>query len=314
MVLLIGYVAIDLFQETDAKQKEVEKQANLTIVEFETKDISFYSYENKEYGIGFHVTGDTYVHYEEEAFPVNKTKVSSQLEELTNLKAFQEIPFTDKSEYGFETPQVKWMVQLSDGVTRTFALGDKALLQEAYYFLDEEDNKIYLVDKDIYTMFTCSWADLVQKEDLILVGTDKIREVTVEKDGELATKIFYEEQLEYPWQITTKEGTVNADTNAVVKALGIFNSYIIRAVYEYDCNEFSPYGLETPSTVVTVTYMEGEEEKTLVFEFGDLREDSYYYLRVNKSSYVYGMSSYSAKEMTEFSTESLKVQETQANE
>ncbi len=310
VVLLIGYVAIDLFLEADAKQQEEASNANLELIEFKVEDISFYSYENTEYDIGFHVTGDTYVHYEDEQFPVNKTKVSSQLEALTNLKAFQEIPFTDKAEFGFDAPQIKWMVTLSDGVTRTFALGEKALLQEAYYFLDEENNKIYLVDTDIYTMFNCSWSDLVQKEDLILVGTDQIREVTVEKEGELAIKIHYEEQLEHPWQLTTKEGTIDGDTNAVVSALGIFNSYIIRAVYKYDCNEFSPYGLETPSMVTTVTYMDGEEEKTLVFEFGDLREDSYYYLRVNGSSYVNGMSSYSVKEMTEFSVESLKVQET----
>ena len=306
-VLLIGYLAIDLFLKADEKQKEVASKANLELVEFNVEDVSFYSYENTEYDIGFHVTGDTYVHYEDEKFPVNKTKVSSQLEALTNLKAFQEIPFTDKAEFGFDAPQVKWLLTLSDGVTRTFALGDKALLQEAYYFLDEENNKIYLVDTDIYTMFTCSWSDLVQKEDFILVGTDQIKEVTVEKDGELAIKIHYEEDLEYPWQITTKEGTVDGDTKAVTSALGIFNSYIIRAVYNYDCAEFSPYGLETPAIVTTVTYMDEEEEKTLVFEFGDFRDDSYYYLRVNDSSYVYGMSSYSMKEMTGFSVESLKV-------
>ena len=186
------------------------------------------------------------------------------------------------------------------------------VLQEAYYLLDEENNKIYLVDTDIYTMFTCSWADLVQKEDLILVETDQIKEVIVENEGELAIKIHYEEGLEHPWQITTNEGTVDGDTNAVTSALAIFNSYMIRAVYEYDY-EYNPaissdeYGVNYPSTVVTVTYMDGEEEKTLLFEFGNLREDSYYYLRVNKSSYVYGMSSYSMKEMTEFSAESLKV-------
>ena len=311
VVLLIGYVTLTLFLEADAKQQKEAMKANLEIIEFKAEDITFCSYENTEYEVGFYITGDTYVHYKEEGFPVNKTKVSIQLAELTNVKAFQEIPFTDKAEYGFDAPQIKWNLTLSNGVTRTFALGDKALLQEAYYFLDEENDKIYLVDTDIYTMFTCSWADLVQKEDFALVKPDQIIEVTIEQNGELAIKLHYEKELEYPWKITTNEGMIDGDTNAVVSALDIFNSYIIRAVYEYDCDEFSTYGLETPATVVTVTYMDGEAEKMLVFEFGDLRGDSYYYLRVNGSPYVYGMSSHSMKEMTGFLAESLKVQKTE---
>ena len=79
VVLLIGYVAMTFFLKADAKQQEEAKKANLKIIEFKTEDISFYSYENTEYEVGFHVTETGYVHYEDETFPMSEVKLDSQL-------------------------------------------------------------------------------------------------------------------------------------------------------------------------------------------------------------------------------------------
>ena len=142
-------------------------------------------------------------------------------------------------------------------------------------------------------------------------SVEEIKEVIVKTNGEITTRIHYEDQLENPWEITIAGETVTGNSKAVEQALDIFNSYIIREAYEYNCQDFSVYGLETPTTVVTVNYVDSEEgkEKTLVFEFGNSKEDNYYCVRVNGSSYVYKMASYAMKNMSQFSIEALKLQE-----
>lgn len=309
IILLIGYMAIDLFANADTE--EIKEDTTFDITEFTTEEISFYSYKNPEYEIGFYVTEEGYTHYKEEAFPVNIENVLTQLKLLGDLKAIQKITSTEKAEYGLDTPQITIYVTLSDGTIRNFAIGDKALFKEAYYLLDEENNQIYFVDADIYDEFSCAWSDLVQKEEFPKITTDQIIEVIIEKDGEVMTQICYEEELESPWEITTSEGTAAGNTSAILNALEAFHSYNVHDVLEYNCNDFSVYGLETPETVVTVHYMaleEGEKE-TLQFEFGAVTEGGNYYTRINGSSYVYEMSSYYVEKLCEFDIEELKLQE-----
>ena len=309
LVLLIGgYYALDLLPE-DTEEEENTVEETIEITEFTAEDIALYCYENSEYRIGFNCTEEGYVHYEDEAFPANTDVVKTQLSAIGTLTALQKLDSTDRAEYGLDAPSVTVAVTLTDGTERTFFVGDAALFEDGYYLLDVENNVIYLTDTGLYEQFTCDWSTLVQQEEKVLVANEQILDVTVETAGVQTMHIFYEEELEQPWQITTPEGTFDGDSEAVLEAISAYNSYSMLSTLEYNCDDFSTYGLEEPITIVKVRYTEEEnpDVKTLLFEFGSVDpETDVSYVRINGSSYVYGMSEYYAEKVSVFDVEELK--------
>ena len=169
------------------------------------------------------------------------------------------------------------------------------------------------IDPSITTEFV-GYDNDVYDSKITVLTTDQIMDVTVETDGEQTMYIAYDETKEKPWQLTTPEGTFDGDSDAVTSALGKYNSYSVKSVVEYNCADFSRYGLEEPATVVTVRYTEEEETeeatvKTLVFEFGNKNEEeSGTYVRINGSPYVYTMTEYYVEGVSVFDLEELKYQ------
>ncbi|MBO5354091.1 MAG: DUF4340 domain-containing protein [Lachnospiraceae bacterium] len=317
VLLLAGYFAMDLIPEKEEAEQNIPAE-ELDVTEFGVEDIVSYSYTNPSYTMGFYVTKDGYVHQEDAAFPVNEASVELQLKALGAMTAMQKIDSTDKEEYGLTRPQMTVSATLADGTERNFLIGDKALFEDAYYVLDEEKGLIYLVSADQCEEFHTVWSAMVEKENFVMVSAEQMVDVTVETDGVQTMYIAYEEALEN-WQLTTPEGTYAGDTAAVLEALGIFGAYSVRTTKEYNCADFAPYGLDNPKTKVTVRYKLPEgvelpessvhgEVLTLTLELGNVEESGETYVRINGSSYVYGMSAYYAEGVSVFPVEELKKQ------
>lgn len=311
-VLIIGYFSLDYLPVSTGEEEQDSVSEAIEITEFSPEDIVSYSYENSDYAIGFDITENGYSNRADAGFPVNTDTVVSQLSKLGNLTALQLVDSTDMAEYGLDSPRVTITVTLSDGTNRSFLIGDSALFELADYLLDRENNIIYLVSQSLATAFTCSWSNLIQKEEMTKITADQIVDVSVETDELKTMYITFDEAKENPWQLTTPEGTFDGDSTAVSDALGIFSSYALKNTVEYNCTDFSKYGLATPETVVKVRYKEsGETEepevKTLVFEFGNPNEEaSENYVRINGSSYVYTMTDYYKGRISVFDPEELK--------
>ena len=309
LVLLIGgYFALDFLpKETGEEENSLEEAVE--VAEFSAEDIAFYCYKNPEYEMGFYCTEEGYVHYKDEAFPENEAILEEQLEAIGNLTALQKVDSTDKAEYGLDAPELTVAVTLKDGTERTFFLGDKALFEEGYYLLDVENNVIYLTDTELYEQLNCSRSSLIQQEEKVLVSSEQILDVTVETAGVQTMYLSYAEEREHPWQLTTPEGTFDGDSDAVLDAISIYDSYSLLSTLEYNCDDFAKYGLEEPITTVEVRYTEEESSdvRTLLFEFGSVdSETDVSYVRINGSSYVYGMSEYYAEKISVFDAEGLK--------
>ena len=312
LVAVVGYLALDLLPEKTEGEEDTATTETIKIADFTADDIAYYCYSNSEYEMGFQITEEGYVHYKDEAFPVNTTSVEAQLAAMEDLAALQQFDSTDRAEYGLDVPSITLALTLKDGTERTFFFGDSTPLFEGHYLLDVENNVIYLAEADLYLQLDCSWSSMVQQEEKIKPAAEQIVDVTVETAGVVSTYITYDETKEQPWQITTPEGTFDGDTDAVTTALGAYSAYSLLSTIEYNCSDFAQYGLEEPVTTVTVRYTESEgtEVKSLVFEFGniDTENNNVSCVRVNGSSYVYGMSEYYAESVSVFDLESLKYQ------
>lgn len=316
VVLVAGYFAVDLLPENTAETETFETES-IPVADFTEEEIASYCYNNGDYEMGFLVTAEGYVHYREEAFPVNASAVDKQISAIAGLTALQKTDSTDKAEYGLDMPGITVAVTLTDQTERTFFFGDRALFEDAYYLLDVEQNVIYLAESELYKQLQTSWSMMVQPEEKVLVSTEQIMDVAVETAGVQTMVISYDETKEQPWQLTTPEGTCDGDSEAVLAALGAFKSYDFSSTIEYACTDFAKYGLDRPITTVTVRYTEEEsgEVNSLVFEFGNIdAETEEAYVRVNGSPYVYSMTEYEAEAVSVFDTELLKYQPEEAVE
>ena len=316
VLLVAGYFALDFIPEDAGEEGQNIVDEAIEVAEFDMEEISSYHYNNSVYEIGFSVTENGYVHADDPTFPVNTSSVATQLETLAGLTALQVIESKDKAEYGLDAPRVTISLTLSDGTERTFLIGDSALFEAGDYLLDVEKDRIYLIGQSLYTSFSTSWSSLVKKEELVMVSSNQIVDVTVETAGEQTMYICYDEAKENPWQLTTPEGTFDGDSDAVLEALGMYNSYAVGNVAEYNCADFSQYGLENPETTVTVRYnAESGEVRTQTFAFGNVNEEeSFTYVRINHSPYVYGMTKYYKEGLSLFDLEELKYQTEEAVE
>ena len=311
LVVGAGYFAIDLIPEETVEEEETVDET-IKIADFSADKIEFYCYSNSEYEMGFNITEDGYVHYKDEAFPVNTASVEKQLSAMESMTALQVIDSTDKAEYGLDVPSITLAVTLIDGTERTFFFGDLAPLYEGYYVLDVENNVIYLAESTLYNQLDSLWSSMVQQEEMVKPAVEQIVDVTVETAGVTTTYITYDETKEQPWQLTTPDGTFDGDTDAVTTALGAYSAYSLLSTIEYNCTDFAQYGLEEPVTTVTVRYTDSEDAnvKSLVFEFGniDTENNNVSYVRINGSDYVYSMSEYYAESVSVFTAEELKYQ------
>lgn len=313
--LLIAYLVIPSFMENNEDTEDGEtNQEVLDVTEFSTEDIASYSYKNENYEISFLVTDDGCVNTEDANFPVNLSTVAGQLTLLGDMTYLTVVDNTNKEDFNLVNPPVTMTVTLKDGSVRNFAIGDQAPYDSNFYLLDVDKDIIYLVGIDLYSEFTTTWTTLVNKETVVSVATDQIIDVTVESDEFQPITITYDETLEYPWQLSTQEGTFAGDSDLITEKLGIFNTYIFRYVYEYDVQDLDQYGLTDPSTTVTVRYYEKDadgnltqEIGTLTLEYGDQNTtDDIYYARMNGSSYVYGMSTSYTQKVAQYVLDELK--------
>ncbi|MGN0505649.1 MAG: DUF4340 domain-containing protein [Lachnospiraceae bacterium] len=320
LVLMIGAYATTIFLQNRAEEKAAEQEKETEplqdVTEFSVSDIASYHYMSPQTELGFLVTEEGYVNDEDENFPVNSACVEGQLTAIGDLTCLQVIGNGEKEDFGVTEPQITIQVVLKDGTKRSFAVGDKALFDDNYYLLDVEKDTVYLIDSTIYSEFTIAWSAMVQKESTVSVSTDQILDVTVESAVFEPFYVTYDELQEVPWSFTTSQGTFAADTDAMLDKLSIYSTYVFKTVYEYDCKEFAQYGLKEPQTTLTVRYYvkdaEGnltEEIRSLVMEFGNQAEDGTYYVRMNGSSFVYGMSETYTEKLASFDASELKNQE-----
>ncbi|MCH5272496.1 MAG: DUF4340 domain-containing protein [Lachnospiraceae bacterium] len=302
LVLLIGlgggyYAAVQYREKKareEAQRKEEEENAAKTeefiITEFSFNDVAAIEYTNGEGTYCFvkteSDTGNSWVREGKEDFPIKLSKLQTIILSLCKLNGTAKISEAGEplSNYGLAEPVISGKVTLQDGTVWQFSLGDEAPYSSGYYLLEKETGDIYVVASSVRTQLSTTEMKLVQEETFPQTTQEKMTEVRVELRGEDA--------LSYVPQ-TAEDGTVTYPS-----IFADCEKFIATTIQEYNCTDFSEYGLEEPYLTVTVYYTENvtdqdgnttKENRTVTLELGDLTVSNNYYARVNGSPYVYIM-------------------------
>lgn len=280
------------------------------VVEKEGKEI--YSVEKK---------GDTWQFADEKEIPLDSDTVSGLfacLNPVTASRKLQPQENQELSQYGLDAPAMSIRVSVSDGTSYQYKLGAAVPITGGYYGMTASDSTIYCLEEALYTTFDIEKNSLIQMEELPKIEASYMTDIRVEnkKGNDFRAALGDDGKT---WEITEpdKKSLTEDDTQwDTVK--GYFTSLTYDSLAEYRSSQLSKYGLEDPSSVITVKYYEEEEGasgeaasggsvsgipeenrvyKTLQLCIGDSCEEGYYVCEKG-SSHVYIMSAETVEHMT----------------
>lgn len=303
-VLLVGlgggYLAAKQYQRKkvteQAKAEEAKETKAVEVTSYTYYDVQEIEYTNEETSYHFVRSDGTaniaWIRVGQEDFPVNSETLMEVICCLCKLTSTTKVEAEDVNlaEYGLEDTAFTMKVTLKDGSVHDFRLGNAAPYDTGYYLYYETTGEIWVVDSYVRTYFAKSETKLVEAESFPETSEEDITKVTVAVREE-GTYSYVPE--------TAEDGTVTYPT-----IFSACEKFVASTVQEYDCKDFSEYGLEDPYVTVTVNYTESvsdedgnttTEEKVMTLELGDLTVSNNYFVRINESPYVYIMTAAFAK-------------------
>lgn len=248
----------------------------------------------------------TYPAYD--AFPLDQSYPDAMVQALSEIQADRIIEDPeDLSEYGLADPVCSITVQADE--TRQLAIGDETSLGGQRY-LSLGDGNVYLVDASLLDDFALGLYDIVAKEtipSMTEVSSFQIQsgETTLTIDDKEEEGLAYSDQYHWFWN---QDGSLTSlDTALTDSLLETITSLSWNSCVAYQAtqDQLSQWGLDEPSVIVTVSYVESsqvetnktdedgqpiyetqETPKTFTLELGDYDGDTCY-ARLAGSSMVY---------------------------
>jgi hypothetical protein len=252
----------------------------------------------------------------EDGFPVNKDKLDTLAETFSGLTADRELSdIEDLSEYGLDSPASTVSLTDAEGETVSFGIGDENSSNGKYYVnLNGSDTTVYLVDESFSSILPDTVMDLAQSEDFPQFTSSDVTGVEISSgNGEI---LLSKQDDSVNWLVNDGSGKeYSAEYQNVSSLNGSLAGFAFMQLEAYDVEDFSIYGLDEPSAVITVHYEEEVEEETeedsgentdsssaaseseeeeepetvpreVTIYVGGQNEDGNYYVRVGESSQV----------------------------
>lgn len=307
-VLLVLMTATILVMEF-APDENAEEEAAVTVFTLDMDQITglSWTYEGEEVSLERDAENN-WTYPADDAFPLDQSYPDAMVQALSEIQADRIIEEPeDLSEYGLADPVCSITVQADE--TRQLAIGDETSLGGQRY-LSLGDGNVYLVDASLLDDFALGLYDIVAKETIPSMTDVSSFQI---QSGSTTLTIDYteEEGLAYSDQYTwfwNQDGTLTAlDTGLTSTLLETITSLSWNSCVAYQAtqDQLSQWGLDDPSVIVTVSYVESsqvetnetdedgqpiyetkETPKTFTLELGDYDGDTCY-ARLAGSTMVY---------------------------
>lgn len=275
---------------------------------------------------------------EDSSIPVNEEKVSAITDALNPVTATEKMETISGGleNYGLKEPSMKLSVTAKDGREYVYEIGLKVPKEnKGYYSKSNADDTVYCLSDALISSVDIPRNSMIQMDSLPSIETDYMTYIRVNNrkgsDFE-AKRVSDKEKVDFysNWNITKPYARPLATSASKWNTtLGYFNALTYTELVEYKADDLKPYGLDNPSSVITIKYYEAQEGytpsvtatpstvvtgdssaeaayvipkdkreyKTLVLSVGDKTEDSYYVCE-NGSTNIYKMNGDVVENMT----------------
>lgn len=311
--------------------KEDISNSDEIILEIDSSAVQTLSWTYDSNTLSFRRDGD-WVYDEDEAFPVDETKMEDLLEPFTSFGvSFVIENVEDYGQYGLDEP-VCTIDLTTDQDSYQITLGSYSTMDEKRY-VSIGDGNVYLVDHDPLEEYDAVLSDLIRNDKM----PDLDSVTTIQFSGAQDYSIYYLEDSvntycvddvyfvqdqDLPLSTTRTEGYLNT-----LRFLSLTNY----ANYKVTEEELVNYGLDNPDLTVTVAYTEEDDDGdavdgTVKLSVGRTQEqkeqaqeaeegeDVSAYVRVGDSSIIYEITGTDYDNLMAASYDDLRHQEVYAGD
>ncbi len=245
-------------------------------------------------------------------------EIAYMIEHVSDIEAEKIIEnVEDLSEYGLDKPLNVVERETEDGTTESFAIGLHSNTTGCtYIYLNDKTDVVYAVSKNLGNLYKCEMLEFVEREEYPTFYDDNVKKVEIVKE-EGSFSLIYDYSATTSWRVEDAVyGKKLADEDEGDNLASMVSVIDYSEFYEYDCQDFSEYGLDEPQMEIRVTYyetieVESEEskdqetetensetetttetqtvERNFVISVGGYDDAGYYYVRMNDSKEVHGI-------------------------
>lgn len=320
-VLIVCYVALLKVNSSEEETTE-EESAQEEVAAIASDDISTLTFEAGDQTLTFQKSEDSWTLEGQEDFPVDASKVDSAVSYLASIKADRTLTdVEDPGEYGLDDPVNVIEVVKTDGGTEKITVGDKnSSTGNTYICLNDDNSTVYTTGTDLGNAFSGGLYNYAESESYPTITSSTISKIEVKKDSNSYT-LTNNGKSSTGWYV---EGSDKDKQEADSTQAGTLQSTVagisFAGYYDYNCTDWTAYGLEKPKMTLTVDYTEEVEQDTtdtsesdsdantddtddssetttqtvdreLVLYVGNVNEtDGNYYVRLGDSSELHGIS------------------------
>ena len=263
VVCAAAFAASKLNPELNTGSDDSESSAVFTLDADSVTALSF-KYTGS---LSFERDGGTWYSDDDPDFPLDGTRIDRMVSAISSISAERSIDDPAAlSEYGLSDPICRVTVSTGSGEQSVLSFGSEAELGSSRY-MSTGDGKVYLVDKNIIDSFDCGLYDLITKE--LLPDMSNIVSFTVES-GDKHYELDHIENSglaysdDYVWFYKDGDDYLTLDTsltNAFTgKVTGLTWGECVN--YKADDDKLKSYGLDEPTAVVKVNYIESSDVAT----------------------------------------------------
>ena len=193
LVLFIGYktaVSMNEAKERKAAEEAAAKDAENVIADYSFKKATAISYTKKgAETISLVFQNNRWMCETDATFPIKQTTAAYMANALASMKASSIVQSEthDMDAYGLTDPAWRFTISYSDDTgehTHTYLYGDYNDFSDAYYFMEEGKEKVYLVVAGLTDFFEYSLHDLADAGTFPVISKDKFDSVDLTFGGE----------------------------------------------------------------------------------------------------------------------------------
>ena len=256
LAVAAAYFVIIKMNETSETAAEAGDDS-LVISSVDSDQITAISYEADGKKMAFIKEDGQWYAESDRDFPVLQDSLIGMTNHLGAVSAIRKLEEPeDLSEYGLDAPVLTVHYETGDGKSADFSVGDTNTSVDGCYLQVADDDAVYIVSSDFTDVFTTDLYEMADMEDFPTILSEDITGVKIEEENH-TLQLITDENISSGW-IVTENGEKKEDCSStgITQLINTVTGIAFKSDVEYNCEDMSVYGLDTPKASVTVDYTE----------------------------------------------------------
>jgi hypothetical protein len=262
LCLLLG-IYIFLKKQNESEETAAEEDTTSEIMAVSESDISQLTFQMDEGEETWVQSEDSWKLSEDDKFPADSSSISTLTANLASIQADRTLEdIKSLSDYGLDNPTNVIKIEKTDGSTEKITVGSKnPSTSDTYIYINDDQSKVYTVTTDFASLFTGSIYDFAVGESYPAVTSTAIQKIEVNK-GDNSYVVESNGDSSTGWTVTDeKDNSQEADATKAGTLQTTIAGLAYAGYYDYNCSDWSKYGLEDPKMEIHVEYTEEAAEE-----------------------------------------------------